>query len=86
MRSPWRSLPPPVQMYVAGGLVWLPGIVLEVILGTFFGGSRHWTEIYMTIVVVCAAISVTFFILGVKRAVRQLRSRASGAQSPDAEL
>jgi hypothetical protein len=84
MRSRWRSLPPPVQMYVAGGLVWFPGILLIVILGTFLGGSRHWTEIYMTVAVVCLAIGGTFVILGVKRAVRQLRSRASSTQPPDA--
>jgi uncharacterized membrane protein YdjX (TVP38/TMEM64 family) len=85
MRSRWRSLPPPVQMYVASGLVWFPGILLIVILGTFLGGSRHWTEIYMTVAGVCLAIGGTFVILGVRRAVRQLRSRTSGAQSPDAE-
>jgi uncharacterized membrane protein YdjX (TVP38/TMEM64 family) len=84
MRSRWRSLPPPLQMYVAGGLVWIPGILLIVILGTFLGGSRHWTEIYMTVAVVCLAIGGTFVILGVKRAAQQLRSRASSTRPPDA--
>jgi hypothetical protein len=83
MRSRWRSLPPPTQMYVAGGLVWFPGFLLVIILGPFLGGSRHWTEIYVTVAVVCAAVNATFFVLGVKRAVRQVRSRASRTQSPE---
>jgi hypothetical protein len=48
----WRALPPPTRMWVVGGLVWFPLILLELVLGILVGGTRAWTPIFVSLIVI----------------------------------
>jgi hypothetical protein len=55
-------------------------VLLEVILGLFFGHSHEWTAIWVSLLVIGAIIWAIFWVVGVIRAVRFARSRSAGAR------
>ena len=75
MVNRWRALPPPTRMWVMGGLVWFPLILLELILGIFVGGTRAWTPIWVSLLVIGVVTGGTFWTLGAMRAVQLVRAR-----------
>lgn len=76
MVNRWRALPPPTRMWVMGGLVWFPLILLELVLGILVGGTRAWTPIWVSLLVIGAVTGGTFWTRGAMRAVRSLRGPA----------
>jgi hypothetical protein len=84
MVNRWRALPPPTRMWVMGGAVWLPLILLELVLGILIGGTRAWTPIFVSLIVIGVVTGGTFWVLGVMRAVRLVRAerRQSTSGSP----
>ncbi len=75
MVNRWRAMPPPTRMWVMGGAVWLPLILLELVLGILVGGTRAWRPIYVSLIVIGVVTGGTFWVLGVMRAVRLVRAR-----------
>lgn len=75
MVNRWRTLPPPTRMWVVGGVVWFPVILLELVLGVLIGGTRAWTPIFVSLIVIGVATGGTFWVLGAMRAVRLVRAR-----------
>jgi hypothetical protein len=75
MLSRWRALPSFTRMWVLGGLVWFPIILLEAVLAIIFRSAPSWTTIYVTLAVLGAAASGTFWVLGVIRAVQFARRK-----------
>jgi hypothetical protein len=62
-------------MWVMGGLVWFPLILLELVLGILVGGTRAWTPIWVSLLVIAAVTGGTFWTLGAMRAIRLVRAR-----------
>jgi hypothetical protein len=81
----WRALPPPTRMWVAGGVVWFPLILLELVLGIIFGGTHAWRPIFVSLIVIGVVTGGTFWVLGTIRAVRLVRAsrqRSMSGSSP----
>ena len=74
MVNRWRALPPHTRMWVMGGVVWFPLILLELVLGILFGGTRAWTPISVSLIVIGVVTGGTFWVLGAMRAVRLVRA------------
>ena len=83
MLSRWRTLPPFTRMWVLCGVVWIPFVILEVVLGIVLGGTSSWTTIWVSLVVIGAAASGTFWVLGVIRLVQfaRIKRRESASNS-----
>jgi hypothetical protein len=75
MVNRWRALPPHTRMWVMGGAVWFPLILLELVLGILPGGTRAWTPIFVSLIVIGVVTGGTFWALGTMRAVRLVRGR-----------
>ncbi len=89
MINHWRALPPPTRMWVVGGVVWFPLILLELLLGILVGGTRAWTPIYVSLIVIGAVTGGTFWVLGAIRAVRLVHARrrqSTSGSSPGSGL
>lgn len=76
MVNRWRALPPPTRMWLMGGAVWFPIIVLELVLGILVGGTRAWTPIWVSLLVIGVVTGGTCWVLGVIRAVQLVRARS----------
>jgi hypothetical protein len=74
MVNRWRALPPPTRMWVMGGVIWFPLILLELVLGILVGGTRAWTPIFVSLIVIGVVTGGTFWVLGAMRAVRLVRA------------
>jgi hypothetical protein len=71
-------------MWIAGGLVWFLLIMLELLLGIFFGSTHAWTPIFVPLIVIGVMTGGTFWMLGTMRAVQLVRAgrRQSTSGSP----
>jgi len=61
-------------MWVMGGAVWFPLLLLELVLGILFGGTRAWTPIFVSLIVIGVVTGGTCWVLGAMRAVRLVRA------------
>jgi hypothetical protein len=61
-------------MWVIGGAVWFPLILLELVLGMLVGGTRAWAPIFVSLIVIGGVTGGTFWVLGVVRAVQLVRA------------
>jgi hypothetical protein len=75
MINRWRALPPHTRMWVMGGVVWFPLMLVELVLGILFGGTRAWTPIYVSLIVIGVVTGGTFWVLGAMGAVRLVPAR-----------
>jgi hypothetical protein len=76
MVNRWRALPPHTRMWVMGGAVWLPLILLELVLGILVGSTRAWTPIFVSLIVIGVVTGGTCWVQGAMRAVRDGRCQA----------
>ena len=81
MVNRWRALPPHTRMWVAGGVVWFPLILLELVLGILFGSTRAWTPIFVSLIVIGVVAGGTLWMLGAMRAVRMVRASRQQSMS-----
>jgi hypothetical protein len=89
MLNRWRAKPPFTRMWIACGVVWLPLLLLEAILGLILGHTREWDTVFVSLVVIGGVTSGTFWVLGVIRFVQFARAKrlgnASNTASPGPE-
>jgi hypothetical protein len=78
MQNFWRTIPPWTRMWILCGVVWLPLALLEVILGLIFGGTREWTTIFVSLIIIGVITGGTFWVVGVIRLVQFARARRLG--------
>jgi hypothetical protein len=80
MHNLLRTMPTYKRMFLLGAIAFMLVVLLEVILGLFFGRSHEWTAIWVSLLVIGAIIWAIFWVVGVIRAVRFARSRSAGAR------
>jgi hypothetical protein len=80
MHNLLRTMPPYTRMWVMGAIALMLVVLLELILGLFFGHSREWTAIWVSLLVIGATIGAIFWVVGVIRAVRFARRRSARAR------